>query len=87
MTNYISLIFLALSLFITGLNWSVAIRYWFSKERSSMIPLIGGVLGVIGLIMSHWKYAVALCWLPIVVDIGCGTMVVGLIQQMIKRPR
>jgi hypothetical protein len=76
---------LALFFVIAGSNWALAIRWWTQKKRSTMIPFVGGVFGFVALLISPWKYGIALCWLPLVVDIGCGAMLIGLLQGLTRK--
>lgn len=80
-----SSILIALFALIAIANWTLAIRWWLYKEKATMIPIIGGVLGCIGLVFFPWKGATAWCWVPLFIDIGCFGMVIGLIQSLIKK--
>jgi hypothetical protein len=73
-----------LSLYIIFCNWSLMFIDYYYKVHSSLIPLLGGLLGSVGLLFSlpsarqYW-------WLPLMVDPGCFFLFAGaLIYQTIR---
>ena len=71
---------IALSLLIgLGQWWAI---YWIPKQLNaqgqsrsySMIPLVGGVLGVIGCLVSPLPNVSQLWWLPLIIDPGCALL-------------
>jgi hypothetical protein len=70
---------------ITFANWMIVWNWFIRRKRSSRIPLVGGVLSMIGLMaipigsLSHW------CWLPLVADVGCIPILVQLALFHLRR--
>jgi len=54
-------------------------------EFQSLIPLIGGILGAIGLFILPVSHAWQFSWLPLVLDIGCGPLLVAALIDQIKK--
>ena len=81
----VALIVLAL-LVIIGNLW-IAIGGLFKKREKyeSFIPFLGGVMGMIGLLLLPVTGARIFFWLPLVVDLGCGPMLVSIIIEQIKK--
>ena len=61
----------ALSLTIIAANWSMTLVWLKRKQSGSSIPIIGGLLGALGLAISPMKSLHAWWWAPLLVDIGC----------------
>jgi len=81
---WIFVIFSIISILIIGSNWFMAVRWWLFKERASMIPLIGGVSGVVAILTSGWSQAVIFCWLPLILDLGTLMIVAALFGHFFK---
>jgi hypothetical protein len=67
-------------------NWSIVVYYLRPRNHStSMVPIVGGLsVGAAMLIVPiHSLHIWA--WVPPVVDIGCGLMVVGALVDAIRR--
>ena len=50
-------------------NWLIALR-----PRGSHIPIIGGVIVAIAVILAPWDALRSLWWVPLIVDLGCAPM-------------
>jgi hypothetical protein len=63
---------LALFLWLSLLNWSVAWRTLVRRQHApSWIPLLGGSLGALGLVVSPLPEMARVWWLPLLLDWGC----------------
>jgi uncharacterized membrane protein len=67
-----------------SLNWLLAINWWIHKKRATIIPFIGGIIGSIGLFICPLSGFSKWWWTPLLIDIGCGSMIVGLFYTLIK---
>jgi hypothetical protein len=60
--------------FIGGLaivgNLSIAVRWYLFRKRASMIPLIGGVLLAVGLLICPVPGVRRWCWIPLILDLS-----------------
>ena len=56
-------------------NWLIVIKWIFWRAQNSLVPLVGGGLGLIGL----WLYVGFGYWVffPLVIDIGSFPMLIG----------
>ncbi len=66
------------------------LQIFFSQLRNpqgrSLGPVVGGLFGAIGIFLMPIEGAMKYCWLPLVVDIGCGPMIVmALIEAIHSR--
>ncbi|MBZ5507416.1 MAG: hypothetical protein LAO78_18305 [Acidobacteriia bacterium] len=67
---------LLISAIVIATNWIGIWRGFFLKRSYSTIPLIGGSIGVIGLLMiARFR---GLFWLPPLADPGCAMLAVTL---------
>jgi hypothetical protein len=63
-------------------NLAGILRYVFFKKRYSMVPFVGGLLGALGLfLVSQYR---PFCWVPIVIDPGCGWLALKLLLNKRK---
>lgn len=52
-------------------NWGIPIRYYASHKHGSLVPLFGGLLFALAMLIypapsvRHWA------WIPFVADLGC----------------
>jgi hypothetical protein len=61
----------ALALWLSVLNWRVFWKRHVQKvQASSWLPLIGGGLGAVGIVVLPVAGSVAWCWIPLVLDWG-----------------
>jgi hypothetical protein len=75
----LSAIILISGLFIIFINYTILFRYYFLKKRDksySCIPIIGGLLTLIGMISLGNGLIKSLAFIPLFVDIGCLPMIV-----------
>jgi hypothetical protein len=70
---------LLISAIVIATNWIGMLRKFFFKRPYSMIPLIGGLIGVVGLLMFARLRGVF--WLPLVADPGCASLASTLLLQ------
>jgi hypothetical protein len=81
----VSSVLLFLSIIVIIGNLTIAMRWYLSKRGASMIPFIGGIMGAIGLCLmpvSPWNH---LWWIPLVIDIGCTPLLVGVLIDQIRK--
>jgi len=81
---------LALGVFIALLNAWLPVQYWILKRRDrsrSCIPIIGGILAAIGMLLSGEELLRTLFWLPLFLDIGCVPMVAFALFRLATRKR
>jgi len=84
----IAILMLVVSIYgITG-NAVLMIKYWLRKSRGSLIPLVAGISGCVGLLVLPVDGAKKWCWIPLLVDLGCLPMLVTYIVFLLsgKRP-
>ena len=61
-----------ISAIVIATNWIGMLRWLFTKRRYSMIPLIGGAIGIIGFLMlARFR---GFFWLPSLADPGCAIL-------------
>ncbi len=76
----VSILLIGLSLFIgLGQWWAIytipkGLNAQGQPRNYSMIPFIGGVLGVLGCLMSPSEKIFRLWWLPLLIDPGSGLL-------------
>jgi hypothetical protein len=80
----LSIIFIVLFAWIAMSNMAIAVRWYVLKKRSSMIPIIGGLIGVAGFVISPTRTLNHLWWMPIIADLGCGLMLIALAFNAIR---
>lgn len=71
------------------LNWMVVWRWVFHRRRTgSWIPLLGGLAGSLGILISPSPVIHAYWWVPLLLDWGCVPgMTITLAQLAIHRGR
>jgi hypothetical protein len=69
---------LAAASWICLVNAIVVARFLVSRRRSSMIPLVGSIIGVVALKSMPIHGVGRFWWLPIVLDAGSGIWLVSL---------
>ena len=65
-------------------NWHIVVS-GIRGQKSSMVPLAGGVVGALGLLIAPTYTMRSLWLLPLVIDPGSGFLVVGSISYWILR--
>jgi hypothetical protein len=83
----ISVPLIALSLWIITGNLWITFGGLFKKRKSfeSLVPFIGGVAGMIGLIFLPVKDVRQFWWLPLLVDLGSGLLLVCVAIDQIQK--
>jgi tellurite resistance protein TehA-like permease len=67
-----------LALIIIIANWLAILRYKKDKEKSfSLIPVVGGVLLCISFAIIPDNSYIWLCWIALILDVGCLPMVIS----------
>jgi len=82
----ISVVLIGVSLVVTCGNLWIALGGLFKKREKSesLIPFVGGLLGMVGVLLLPVSGARFFWWVPLVVDLGCGLMLVGIVIEQIK---
>lgn len=71
---------LALLVFCTCVsvcNIALVCRAIFRHWRGTLIPIVGGVCGMIGILIIPCYQLRTYCWIPLLMDVGCGPLIVG----------
>ena len=66
-------LFIVLSFFSFGFsaaNGCVLVAFLKRRQRGSMIPLLGGLAGLIAVMLAPWHSVRQLWWLPLLLDVG-----------------
>ncbi|HEX7289265.1 MAG TPA: hypothetical protein VF532_23980 [Candidatus Angelobacter sp.] len=66
----ISLALLGVSAILTFLNAGNVCHWMFTGKKSSLIPLIGGISGTLGLLAIPFAGFAKWFWIPLVADLG-----------------
>jgi hypothetical protein len=67
-----------LALIIIIANWLAILRYKKDKEKSfSLIPVVGGVFLCISFAIIPDNSYIWLCWIALILDVGCLPMVIS----------
>ena len=83
----VSIVLMSLSLWIVLGNLWITIGGLFKKRKKfeSLLPFVGGAVGVIGI----WLFPMAqfhhLWWIPMVADLGCVPLLIAVIIDQIKK--
>jgi hypothetical protein len=83
----VSVILIGLSLWVVLGNLWIAFGGLFKKRKSfeSYVPLIGGVVGMVGMLFLPVPGMRRFWWVPLVVDLGCGPMLLAAVIDQIKK--
>jgi hypothetical protein len=73
---FFAYLLLALGVMIACSNAWLMIRYWIYKETGSGIPIIGGMLAAVGMLLSGEAKLENFFWVPLLLDMGCVPMVI-----------
>ena len=68
-------------------NISVLVRYLRSGTRSSMIPVLGGIVGAGALVVSPAAELRPFWWLPMLLDPGCALWLVEVMWTFLRTRR
>lgn len=67
----VGIAFLGAGCFIMIENWSMLINLFFKESRAPFVPLAGGCLAVIGILIAPFENQVYWFWTPLLLDWGC----------------
>ena len=83
----LAIILIGFSLCTVLVNLWVAFGGLIKKRTSfvSYVPFVGGIVGAIGLFLLPVSQTKQFWWVPLVIDIGCGHMLVAVIIDQIKK--
>lgn len=82
---FFSVIFLFFGLYAILVNIVCCWGAYQGNWHGTLVPFLGGVLGCLGILTSPWESLHPYCWLPLILDPGCGLMVVAIIWEKHKR--
>lgn len=76
----------ALFVYIAAMNWMIPIHYVIGKKSvGSAVPIVGAILGAIGLILfpveGSWRYA----WIPFFADFGSIPILLISLPKLLRR--
>jgi hypothetical protein len=77
-------LFLSIAAFCIVGNVVVLIRYLLKRKRSSIVPLIGGLAGMLGMLIIPIRGSGKWFWLPLVLDYGAVPMVTGALWTLVR---
>jgi len=66
-------------------NAAALVRHFVSKRKGSMIPLLGGVAGAVGVVASPEPALRPFWWLPLVADPGSVVFVISALLTLTRR--
>ena len=83
----VSVVLIGLSLVVACGNLWITVGQIFKTRGTfeSLIPFVGGAVGMVGMLTSPMVAMRHLWWLPLVVDLGCGPMLVAIVIDQIKK--
>ncbi|MEI6074618.1 MAG: hypothetical protein WCS94_03535 [Verrucomicrobiota bacterium] len=55
------------------------------EKFQSLIPFVGGMLGTIGLLLLPMSQPRRFWWVPLIMDLGCGPMLVAIVIDQIRK--
>jgi len=62
---------LALSGLVIVSNWALLVRALSRKRHESTVPLVGGLLGAVGLVVVPLDGFARFWWVPLLIDYRC----------------
>lgn len=71
--------------------WSVLGNLWivfagvFLNKKESLLPFVGGIAGAIGLLLMPVNHLRRFWWVPLVIDLGCGPMLVAVLIDQVRK--
>jgi hypothetical protein len=83
----IAVVLLALSLWILlGNLWITFGGFFFKKKKpESLLPFVGGIVGAVGLLLLPISQTRHFWWVPLVIDLGCGPMLIAVLIDQVKK--
>lgn len=78
---------LAVSVGIVFSNLWIVFGGLFKKREKfqSLIPFVGGIVGTIGFLLLPMSQLRHIWWVPLIMDLGCGPMLVAIIIDQIRK--
>lgn len=83
----LAILFIILFTWIAVGNLWISLRWYLRGKRETLLPFLGGILGLVGMLLVPIAGISRFCWIPLVVDLGCGPMLCGLFIDGMKRLR
>jgi hypothetical protein len=83
----VSTILVALSFYVIVGNLWITFGGLINKRKKpeSLIPWIGGLLGLCGLLVMPLNGASTYLWIPLTADLGCGLLLLVVVFEQIKK--
>ena len=83
----ISVLLLAFSL------WAIVGNLWITfgglvkkrKKFESLIPFVGGLIGMVGVLLLPVSGVRHFWWVPLLVDLGCGPLLAAVVVEQIRK--
>lgn len=66
-----SVLLICFGTFVAVMNWRIAIGWFLWRERSSSVPLFGGLTAAYGISLFPYYEVGNYWWIPLFVDWGC----------------
>ncbi len=64
----------------------IPFRWYVHKQRASLIPVVGGLCGFLGVLVAPIERAWIWSWAPFIMDIGCVPLVLAwLLNRWIRK--
>ena len=80
----ISCLLLLFSALVIVANIQTVLRGWRGKKSGSLVVIIGGLLGAIGLCVIPVHGLRRWWWVPLVLDIGCSVSLIGMALESLR---
>ena len=77
--------FVLLALVVIVVNARIAFRWLTGKKKGSLMPVIGGLSGTIGLLTIPRKGLAEWWWVPLIADFGSVRLLLGALWFVSKR--
>lgn len=68
-------------------NMRLMLNWLFDQKGGSVIPFIGGLLGMLALLAAPAVHIQEFCWVPLVLDVGCVSVLGSLAWKAVTRVR
>jgi hypothetical protein len=68
---------------LTLANWVYVFQSFYYKENHSKVPFVGGVSACLGCLLWPSGSLRSFWWIPLLVDIGCIPLLLGLAIQFV----
>ena len=85
--SILACLLLAAFVWAAASNLALAILALLKRWRGSLVPIVGGVLGLAGCLISPWPLLRAWCWVPPLVDLGCLPLIASTLFWLAFRPK